>query len=75
MKDPRDLPPLLDVDPHLVELLGVARGTAYRLVKSGEVPSVKLGRLIKIPRDRLLAHLGLIDGDDGGEVVSLRDTA
>lgn len=56
-----DLPPLLDVEPHVTELCGIGRGTAYKLIQSGEIPSVKLGRLVKIPRDQLLRQLNLLD--------------
>ena len=38
-------------------LLGISRGLAYELVNRGELPSVRLGRRIVVPRralDRLL---------------------
>jgi len=44
------------------EMLGVSRGTAYNLVRTGDIPSVRLGRRIVVPVRRLRA---LIDGDAG----------
>jgi len=44
------------------EMLGVSRGTAYNLVRTGDIPSVQLGRRIVVPVRRLRA---LIDGDAG----------
>jgi len=40
------------------EILKVSRGTAYEAVRTGEIPSVRVGRCIRIPRaalDRMLA--------------------
>lgn len=44
------------------EMLGVSRGSAYNLVRVGDIPSVRLGRRIVVPVRRLRA---LIDGDAG----------
>jgi excisionase family DNA binding protein len=38
--------------------LGLGRGTAYNLAKSGELPTIRLGRRLLVPKaalDRLLA--------------------
>jgi excisionase family DNA binding protein len=35
------------------ELLGVGRSTLYELVSRGDVPSVRLGRSIRVPFDAL----------------------
>jgi excisionase family DNA binding protein len=39
-------------------LCGVSRGVAYQAVAAGEIPSVRLGRRILVPRASLLALLG-----------------
>lgn len=39
------------------ELLGISRSKAYDAVRSGEIPSVSIGRRIVIPRRRLLEML------------------
>jgi excisionase family DNA binding protein len=36
------------------ELLGVSRSTLYQLVSANAVPVVRVGRLVRIPRDALL---------------------
>jgi excisionase family DNA binding protein len=41
--------------------LGVGRSLIYELVKTGELPSVRLGRLVRVKRDGLVAML-----KDGG---------
>lgn len=38
-------------------LMRVGRDTAYSLVAERRIPSVRLGRQIRIPRTALLAHL------------------
>jgi len=40
-------------------LLGIGRNSAYRSVKAGEIPSVKLGGRVLIPIPKLLAFLGM----------------
>lgn len=50
--------------------LRVGRGTMYELVRRGEVPSIKLGRLRRIPRK------GLVDwahGQAGGNITWQHD--
>jgi excisionase family DNA binding protein len=50
------LPPVLTV-PEMAKLLRIGRGSAYELVRSGGVPSVKVGKLVRIPRDGLILWL------------------
>ena len=38
------------------QYLGIARGTAYDLLRRGEVPSVKFGRLIRVPKSALSSY-------------------
>lgn len=42
------------------KLLGVSRAMAYECVHTGEIPSVRLGARILVPRHRLVA---LLDGE------------
>ena len=51
-----ELPITLRVED-LIPLLGIGRNTAYRLVRSGEIRSIKIGRQIRIPRQVLLDYL------------------
>lgn len=41
-------------------ILGIGRNAAYEGVRRGEIPSLKIGGRILVPRRRLMA---LIDGD------------
>jgi excisionase family DNA binding protein len=50
------LPQLLSID-ELCEVLGMGRSWIYRRLKSGEIPSVKLGRSIKVKRQDLEEYL------------------
>jgi excisionase family DNA binding protein len=37
--------------------LGVSRSTAYELISSGTIPSVRVGRCVRVPVDALRAWL------------------
>lgn len=39
------------------EALGISRNSAYQLVRQGEIPSVRLGRRLVIPKQALTAWL------------------
>ncbi|OGO24702.1 MAG: hypothetical protein A2Z28_04380 [Chloroflexi bacterium RBG_16_51_9] len=39
------------------KLLGVSRPTAYVLAKNGQIPVLRLGRLLKVPRSAFLKML------------------
>lgn len=54
--DYTNLPLILSVD-QLAEVLRVGRNTAYDLVRSGQIRSVRVGRQIRIPRDALIDFL------------------
>ena len=47
------LPPLLLRVGETAELLSISRSTAYRLIRTGELPSLKVGRIIRVPYDQL----------------------
>ena len=51
-----ELPLLLTVDD-LVNVLKIGRNTAYTLLRSGQLKSIRVGRLIKIPRTALEEYL------------------
>lgn len=55
-RDPHDIPMTLRVED-LMPLLGIGRNTAYELIRSGQIRSVRIGRQIRIPRDALLEFL------------------
>lgn len=46
----QDLPFVLSVD-ELMEVLDIGRNTAYALVRSGQIRSIKVGKIYRISRD------------------------
>ena len=51
-----DLPLALRVED-LMPILAIGRNTAYELVRSGQIRSIRIGRQLRIPRDALVAFL------------------
>ena len=51
-----DLPMTLRVE-ELMPILGIGRNTAYEMIRSGQIRSIRIGRQIRIPRDALLEFL------------------
>ena len=41
----------------LCEILSIGKNTAYRLLKSGEIKSVRIGKVYKIPKEYLINYL------------------
>ena len=52
-----ELPLALRVED-LMPILGIGRNTAYELVRSGQIRSIKVGRQIRVPRDAVVEFLG-----------------
>lgn len=52
-----ELPLALRVED-LMPILGIGRNTAYELVRSGQIRSIRVGRKIRIPRDAVAEFLG-----------------
>jgi excisionase family DNA binding protein len=66
--DPRVLIPL----PEAAERLGISRWQAYKLARSGRLPTTRLGsRDLHVPAAvlRRIEHEGLPPGPEGGEVA------
>lgn len=55
-RDLHDLLMTLRVED-LMPILGIGRNTAYELIRSGQIRSVRIGRQIRIPREALLEFL------------------
>ena len=51
-----ELPLVLRVED-LMPILGIGRNTAYALVRSGKIRSIKVNRQIRIPRDAVVEFL------------------
>jgi excisionase family DNA binding protein len=52
-----DLPELLRVE-EAAAFLGISKWLTYELAKRGDLPSVRLGRLLRIKRDGLEIKIG-----------------
>ena len=55
-----DLPPVLTV-PETARVLRLGRTACYEGIRSGDIPSIKVGRSIRVPKHRLIQMLGLDD--------------
>lgn len=51
-----ELPLVLRVED-LIPILDIGRNTAYELVRSGQIRSVKVGRQLRVPRDAVVEFL------------------
>ena len=51
-----NLPLVLHVKD-LAEILSISQNTAYALVRSGKIRSVRTGRTYRIPKDALIEYL------------------
>jgi excisionase family DNA binding protein len=56
VKDANELPLVLTMH-HVQEVLGCAKDVAYRLPHVKGFPSVRIGKSIRVPRDRFFAWL------------------
>ena len=48
-----DIPLLLRVE-ELMPILGIGRSTAYKLVRSGCIYSIKIGRQLRVPKQAVI---------------------
>jgi excisionase family DNA binding protein len=60
-----DAPDVLTVE-QVAEILSVGRGTAYEAVRAGQIPCVRVGRCIRIPRHALEQMLAGETRQNGG---------
>lgn len=52
--------------PEVAQLLSLARGTAYALVRDGTIPALRLGGRWVVPRTRFHAWLDSLDDEKNG---------
>ena len=58
-------PTLLLSPEEAAQLLGLSRSRVYELLRDAELPSIKIGRLRRIPRQAVHAYVaGLMRSDD-----------
>ena len=63
-----ELPLVLTVE-EAARVLRISRGAAYEAVRTGELPAVRIGRTLRVPRHRIADLLG------EKEVAPLADSA
>lgn len=51
-----ELPLTLRVE-ELMPILGIGRNTAYELVRSRKIRSIRIGKQLRIPKDALIKYL------------------
>ncbi len=49
----QELPPILKVE-NLMPILSIGRNTAYELVRSGQIRSIRIGNGYRIPKDAVI---------------------
>ena len=49
----QQLPPVLKVE-NLMPILSIGRNTAYELVRSGQIRSIRIGASYRIPKDAVV---------------------
>jgi excisionase family DNA binding protein len=52
-------------------VLGISRWSAYALARSGDIPTIKLGRRVLVPTAKLRTMLGESAADEGGQHATL----
>jgi excisionase family DNA binding protein len=62
-----DLPPILTVE-QVATILGISRGLAFAAARTGQIPVVRIGRRMLVPRDRL-RRLVAGGSDSGSDVL------
>lgn len=55
--------PLALTVKEVAKLLGISRNTAYRLIRSKRLRSIRVGRQIRVPRSALEDYLNGIEPD------------
>ena len=52
----KDYPDVLDID-QMSEVLGVSKKTGYKLLQTGAINCLKIGRCYRIPKAHLITYL------------------
>ena len=52
----QQLPPVLKVE-NLMPILSIGRNTAYELVRSGQIRSIRIGASYRIPKDAVVEFI------------------
>jgi excisionase family DNA binding protein len=61
-----DMPAVLTVE-EAAKLLRIGRSAAYEAARRGDIPVIRVGRLLRVPRHRLEALLGISESGSPAE--------
>ena len=53
--------------PECAQMLGLGRSYAYELVRSGRIPSVRVGAAIRVPREALVRWVADLEASQNGD--------
>ena len=62
----KDYPDVLDVK-QVGQLLGICEKTVYKLIKTGELPTMKVGRQHRITKVNVMKYMRVFSGDIADE--------
>lgn len=54
-------PDVVDIDQMCEMLGGIGKKTGYKLLKSGKIKSLRVGKKYRIPKKHILEYLGILD--------------
>lgn len=66
-----DMPAVLTVE-EAADVLRIGRSAAYQAARSGDLPVIKIGRSLRVPKNRLERMLGLKDDEPDGNGLEVR---
>ena len=66
MSDSSEAPSLTITVEEAARYLGIGRNSTYEAIRRNEIPYIRIGRRIVIPRHRFLEWLGASDANPGG---------
>jgi len=67
-KEILELPAFLTVE-EAAKILRLKRSTAYEYVRRGDIPSVRFGRFIRVPKAKILEMAGIEEKGSGAEKI------
>ena len=56
----KEYPDVLDIN-QMCEILGVSTKTGYKILKTGKINSLKIGRTYRIPKVHIISFLRMIE--------------
>lgn len=64
----KEYPDVLDI-LQVCSILGVSKKTAYRIVRDGELPCIKVGREYRVPKVNVIHYLLGADEEAAADII------